>query len=197
MSIKTEDVVKLRKQTGAGMMDCKKALEEANGDFDKAVENLRKKGASVSAKRADKESKEGFIAVYSHGGRVATMVELNSETDFVARNEDFKAFAMDLAMQVAASAPEYISREEVPAEMVKKEMDLELEKAKAEGKPAEIAEKVATGKLEKYYAEVCLLDQPFIKDDKIKVGDLLNEKIASIGENIKVGRIARFEIGKS
>ncbi len=196
MSVKTEDVVKLRKQTGAGMMDCKKALEEANGDFEKAVENLRKKGASVSAKRADRESKEGYIAVYSHGGRVASMVELNSETDFVSRNEDFRAFAMDLAMQVAASAPEYISREEVPAEVTEKELALELEKAKTEGKPADIAEKVAAGKLEKYFAAVCLLDQPFIKDDKIKVGDLLNEKVASIGENIKVGRFSRFEIGK-
>jgi elongation factor Ts len=194
--IKTEDVVKLRKQTGAGMMDCKKALEEASGDFEKAIENLRKKGASVSAKRADRESKEGYIAVYSHGGRVASMVELNSETDFVARNEDFRNFAMDLAMQVAASAPEFISREEVPAETVKKEMDLELEKATADGKPAEIAKKIAEGKIEKYYAEVCLLDQAFIKDDKIKVGDLLNEKVASIGENIKVGRFSRFEIGK-
>lgn len=196
MSIKTEDVVKLRRQTGAGMMDCKKALEEASGDFEKAIENLRKKGASVSAKRADRESKEGYIAVYSHGGRVGSMVELNSETDFVARNDDFRKFAMDLAMQVAASAPEYICREEVPAETVKKEMDLELEKATAEGKPAEIAKKIAEGKIEKYYAEVCLLDQAFIKDDKIKVGDLLNEKVASIGENIKVGRFSRFEIGK-
>lgn len=196
MSIKTEDVVKLRKQTGAGMLDCKKALEEAKGDFEKAVENLRKKGASVSAKRADRESKEGFIGVYTHGGRVAAMVELNSETDFVARNEDFKALAVDLAMQVAASAPEYVSREEVPAETVKKEMDLELEKAKADGKPADLAEKIAQGKIEKFYAEVCLLDQPFIKDDKIKVGDLLHERIASIGENIKVGRFQRFEIGK-
>jgi elongation factor Ts len=196
MPIKTEDVLKLRKQTGAGMMDCKKALEEASGDFEKAVTNLRKKGASVSAKRADKESKEGFIAIYSHGGRVASMVELNSETDFVARNEDFRTFANDLAMQVAASAPEFIERAEVPAELVKKEMDLELEKATADGKPAEIAEKIAEGKIEKFYAEVCLLDQPFIKDDKIKVGDLLNGKIASIGENIKIGRFARFEIGK-
>ena len=196
MSIKTEDVVKLRRQTGAGMMDCKKALEEASGDFEKAIENLRKKGASVSAKRADRESKEGYIAVYSHGGRVGSMVELNSETDFVARNDDFRKFAMDLAMQVAASAPEYICREEVPAETVKKEMDLELEKATAEGKPAEIAKKIAEGKIEKYYAEVCLLDQAFIKDDKIKVGDLLNEKVASIGEYIKVGRFSRFAIGK-
>ncbi|MBW6431726.1 translation elongation factor Ts [Patescibacteria group bacterium] len=196
MSIKTEDVVKLRKQTGAGMMDCKKALEDAAGDLDKAVTELRKKGAKVSAKRADRESNEGFVATYSHGGRIGAMVELNSETDFVAKNEDFRAFAMELAMQVAASAPEYITKEEVPQEVVEKEKKLEIEKATQEGKPKEIAEKIAEGKIEKLYKELCLLEQPYIKDDKMKVGDLLNEKIAAIGENVKVSRIARFEIGK-
>lgn len=196
MTIKTEDVVKLRKQTGAGMMDCKKALEEAGGDFEKAISELRKKGAKVSAKRADRESKEGFVATYSHGGRIGSMVELNSETDFVSKNEDFRAFAMELAMQVAASAPEYITKEEVPAEIIEKEKKLETEKAESEGKPKEIAEKIAEGKIEKLYKELCLLEQPYIKDDKMTVGDLLNEKIAAIGENVKVGRIARFEIGK-
>ena len=196
MTIKTEDVVKLRKQTGAGMMDCKVALEAAAGDFEKAVEELRKKGAKVSAKRADRESKEGFVATYSHGGRIGAMLELNSETDFVAKNEDFRSFAMDLAMQVAAAAPEYISREDVPAEIIEKEKKLEIDKAIAEGKPKEIAEKIAEGKIEKIYQELCLLEQPYIKDDKIKVADLLNEKVAAIGENIKVGKIARFEIGK-
>lgn len=196
MSIKTEDVVKLRKQTGAGMMDCKKALEDAAGDFEKAVEELRKKGAKVSAKRADRESNEGFVATYSHGGRIGAMVELNSETDFVAKNEDFRAFAMELAMQVAASAPEYITKEEVPQEVVDKEKKLEIEKATQEGKPKEIAEKIAEGKIEKLYKELCLLEQHYIKDDKMTVGDLLNEKIAAIGENVKVSRISRFEIGK-
>jgi elongation factor Ts len=196
MSIKTEDVVKLRKQTGAGMMDCKKALQDAAGNFDGALEELRKKGAKVSAKRADRESNEGFVATYSHGGRIGAMVELNSETDFVAKNEDFRAFAMELAMQVAASAPEYITKEEVPQEVVEKEKKLEIEKATEEGKPKEIAEKIAEGKIEKLYKELCLLEQPYIKDDKMTVADLLNEKIAAIGENVKVSRIARFEIGK-
>lgn len=141
MGIKNEDVVKLRKQTGAGMMDCKKTLEEAGGDFDKAIELLRKKGAKISAKRADKEAGEGYIATYSHGGRIGAMVELNSETDFVAKNADFQAFAAELAMQVAATAPKYIGREDVPKDEIEKEEKLELEKAKAEGKPAEIAKK--------------------------------------------------------
>ncbi|MDD3480627.1 MAG: translation elongation factor Ts [Patescibacteria group bacterium] len=197
MAIKTEDIVKLRKQTGAGMLDCKKALEEAKGDFDKALEVLRKKGAKISAKRADREASEGFIATYSHGGRIGAMVELNSETDFVAKNSDFQDFAMELAKQVAAMAPEYIAREDVPKEVVEKELKLEIENAKKEGKPEDIAKKIAEGKIEKMYGEICLLGQAYIKDDKIKVGDLLNEKIASIGENIKVGRIARFEIGRS
>jgi len=196
MSIKTEDIVRLRKQTGAGMMDCKKALEEVGGNFEKAIEELRKKGAKVSAKRADRESKEGFVAVYSHGGRIGSMVELNSETDFVSKNEDFRAFAMDLAMQVAATAPEYVSKEEVPAEKVEKEKRLEVEKAIAEGKTKEIAEKIAEGRVEKVYQEICLLEQPYMKDDKITVADLLNQKIAAIGENVKIGRIARFEVGK-
>ena len=196
MSIRTEDVIKLRKQTGAGMMDCKKALEDSAGNFGKAIEELRRKGAKVSVKRADRESNEGFVATYSHGGRIGAMVELNSETDFVAKNEDFRAFAMELAMQVAASAPEYVTKEEVPREVVQKEKKLEIEKATQEGKSKEIAEKIAEGKIEKLYKELCLLEQSYIKDDKVTVGDLLNEKIAAIGENIKVSRIARFEIGK-
>ncbi len=196
MKVKTEDIVKLRKKTGAGITDCKKALEESGGSFEKATDELRKKGAKMSAKRADRESKEGFVATYSHGGRIGAMVELNSETDFVSKNEDFQSLATDLAMQVAAAAPEYISREDVPADVIKKEKKLELEKALAEGKPKEIAEKIADGKLEKIYEELCLLEQPYIKNDKITIGDLLNEKIAAIGENIKVGRISRFEIGK-
>lgn len=196
MKVKTEDIVKLRKMTGAGITDCKKALEESGGSFEKATDELRKKGAKMSAKRADRESREGFVATYSHGGRIGAMVELNSETDFVSKNEDFRTLAMDLAMQVAAAAPEYVSREEVPADVIKKERKIELEKALAEGKPKEIAEKIADGKTEKIYEELCLLEQPYIKDDKITVGDLLNEKVAAIGENVRVGRISRFEIGK-
>lgn len=195
MAITTKDIAKLRESTGAGMMDCKKALEESNGDFDKAVEHLRKKGAAAGAKRADREAKEGIVAVYSHGGRIGAMVEVNSETDFVARNQDFQDFVKDIAMQVAASAPLYISREEVPAEVVEKEKQIELDKAKEEGKPAEIAEKIVAGKMDKYFAQVCLLEQPFIKDQDKTVGDLLNEKLASIGEKIEIRRFARFELG--
>lgn len=195
MSITTQDIAKLRQDTGAGMMDCKKALEESNGDFEKAVEYLRKKGAASGAKRADRDAKEGFVATYSHGGRIGAMVEVNSETDFVAKNEDFQSFAKDIAMQVAASAPLYISRENVPAEAIQKEKDIELAKAKEEGKPAEIAEKIVAGKIEKYFAQVCLLEQPFIKDQDVTVGDLLNDKLASIGEKIEIRRFERFELG--
>lgn len=196
MTVSLEDVKKLRESTGAGMADCKKALEESDGNYDKAIEYLRKKGAATSAKRADREAKEGFIAVYSHGGRIASMVEVNSETDFVARNKDFQTFAAEIAMQVAASMPEYVSREEVPADVVKKEQEIELEKAKAEGKPAEIAKKIVEGKLEKFYASVCLLEQPYIKNPDITVDDFLNEKVAAIGEKIQIRRFARFEVGK-
>lgn len=195
MAITTQDIAKLRQSTGAGMMDCKKALEESNGDFDKAVDYLRKKGAASGAKRAERDAKEGVIVTYSHGGRIGAMVEVNSETDFVARNEDFQAFAKDIAMQIAASAPLYVSREDVPAELVEKEKALEIEKAKEEGKPAEIAEKIVAGKIEKYYASICLLEQPFIKDQDVTVGDLLNEKLASIGEKIEIRRFVRFELG--
>jgi elongation factor Ts len=196
MAISTQDIVKLRESTGAGMMDCKKALEDSNGDFEKAVEYLRKKGAATSAKRADREAKEGIVSMYSHGGRIGAMVEVNCETDFVARNEDFQAFAKDIAMQVAAAGAQYITREEVPQELLKKEKELYLAKAKEDGKPAEIAEKIAEGKIEKFYEEICLLDQNYIKDNTLKVRDLLNEKVASIGEKIEIRRFARFELGQ-
>lgn len=196
MAVTLEEVKKLRESTGAGMTDCKKALEESKGDFDKAVEYLRKKGAASAAKRADREAKEGIIITYSHGGRIGSMVEVNSETDFVARNEDFQNFAKDIAMQVAAASPLYISREEVPADIIAKEKEIESEKLKNEGKPKEMIEKIVEGKMEKYYEQVCLLDQPFIKDPSIKIRDLLNDKLASIGEKIEIRRFERFELGK-
>lgn len=196
MLVTIEEIKKLRESTGAGMADCKNALEESKGDFDKAIEILRRKGAATSAKRAERDAKEGFVAVYSHGGRIGSMVELNCETDFVSRNEDFRAFAMDLAMQVAAQSPDYVSRNEVPKEEIEKERKLELEKAIDEGKPKEIAEKIADGKIDKYFERVCLLEQPFIKDPSVKVQDLLNEKLASIGEKLEIRRISRFELGK-
>lgn len=191
-----EEIKKLRDACGAGISDCKKALEESKGDFDKAIEYLRKKGAASAAKRADRVANEGYIATYSHGGRIAAMVEVNSETDFVAKNEDFKKFANEIAMQVAAAAPLFVSREEVPADVVAKEREIETEKAKAEGKPAEIAEKIVEGKLEKFYETIVLLEQPYIKDPAVKVQDLLNEKLAAIGEKIQIRRFCRFELGK-
>ncbi len=196
MTIKATDVAELRKKTGAGMMDCKKALEESSGNMEKAIEYLRKKGAATSVKRADKEAKEGYVACYAHGGRIGSIVEVNCETDFVAKNNDFKQFATDIAMQVAASAPKYLSEEDVPKDVVEKEMKIETERAEKEGKPKDIAKKVAEGKMKKYYSEVCLLSQPFIKDTDITVSDLLNDKLASIGENIKIARFDRYEIGE-
>jgi elongation factor Ts len=195
MSITTKEIQTLREKSGAGMMDCKKALEESAGDIEKAIDCLRKKGAATALKRADKEAKEGYVAVYSHGGRIGSMVEVNCETDFVAKNEDFKKFAMDIAMQVAASSPAYLSRSDVPKEVVAKEQEIEMEKIKGEKKPKEILDKIISGKIDKFYAEVCLLEQTYIKDDKLKVQDLLNEKLASIGEKIEIKRFVRFELG--
>jgi elongation factor Ts len=190
-----EDIKKLREVSGAGMMDCKKALEESKGDMDKAIECLRKKGAAVAAKRAEREAKEGVVAIYSHGGRLGAMVEVNCETDFVAKNEGFKAFAQDLAMQVAGANPLYVSREEVPADVVAKEREIETEKLKGEGKPENIIEKILEGKLDKFYGEVCLLEQPYIKDPDLKVQSLIDEQVAKIGEKIQVRRFVRFELG--
>lgn len=190
-----EEIKKLREKTGVGMMDCKKALEESNGDIEKAVECLRKRGAAVAAKRAEREAKEGVIAVYNHGTKLASMVELNCETDFVAKNEAFREFAAELAMQVAAANPLYVSREEVPAEIIEKEREIESERLKAEGKPENVIEKALEGKLNKFYGEVCLLEQPFIKDDKLTIQNLLDEQVAKIGEKIQVRRFVRFELG--
>jgi elongation factor Ts len=196
MTVSIDDIKKLRESCGAGMADCKKALEEAEGDFDKAIEYLRKKGAASAEKRADREAKEGYIASYSHGGRIAAMVEVNSETDFVSKNEDFRKFAMEIAMQVAAAAPQYVTREEVPADVIAKEKEIELEKIKDQGKSKEIAEKIIDGKIEKFYEQVVLLEQPYIKDPSVKIQDLLNEKLVAIGEKIQIRRFCRFELGK-
>lgn len=190
-----EDIKKLRECTGAGMMDCKKVLEEAGGDFDKAIELLRKKGAATAAKRAEREAKEGVIVSYIHGNRIGALLELNSETDFVARNEDFKALAQDLVMHVAASAPEYVSPEDVPAEIVEKEKEIEREQLKDSGKPADVVEKIIEGKINKFYSQVCLVKQPFVKDPNVTIEDILNEKTAAIGEKIAIRRFARFELG--
>ncbi len=191
-----ENIAKLREMCGAGMMDCKKALEEAGGDFDKAIEVLRKKGAATAAKRAERDAKEGIIVSYIHNGRIGALLELNSETDFVARNEDFQALANDLVMHVAAAAPEYVSPDDVPAEVVAKEREIEAEKLKEAGKPAEVIEKILDGKISKYYSQVCLVKQPFVKNPDITIEDLINEKTAAIGEKLAVRRFVRYELGK-
>jgi len=195
MKINLNEVTKLREMTGVGMMDCKKALEEANGDFDKAIELLRKKGAATAAKRAEREANQGLIVSYIHNGRIGAMLELNSETDFVARNDDFKNLANELVMQVAASSPLYVTREEVPKELVEKELEIEKSKLMDQKKPKEIIDKILEGKMDKFYSTICLLEQPYIKDQNLSIQDLLNDKTAAIGEKLVVRRFARFELG--
>ncbi len=196
MSISLEDISKLREMTGVGMMDCKKSLVEADGDIEKAIDLLRKKGAATAAKRIDREANQGLIVSYLHNNRIGAMLELNSETDFVARNEDFKNLANELVMQVAAASPLYISRSDVPKDLVDKEKDIETVKLKSEGKPAEIIDKILTGKIDKYFSTICLLEQPYMKDPDISIQDLIDGKTAAIGEKLVVKRFARFELGK-
>ena len=196
MAISAQLIKELREKTGAGMMDCKKALSETNGDMDKAVDFLREKGLASVAKKASRIASEGLVESYIHGGRIGVLVEVNSETDFVAKNEEFKAFVRDIAMQVAAVAPKYVSREEVPAEEVEHEKMVLTEQARGENKPEHIIEKMVEGRLEKFYEEICLLDQDFIKDPDKKIRDILNDLIAKIGENIKIRRFVRFEVGE-
>ncbi|WHH58967.1 translation elongation factor Ts [Petroclostridium sp. X23] len=195
--ITAEQVKELRERTGAGMMDCKKVLTEAKGDMEKAIELLREKGLAAAAKKAGRIAAEGLVEAYIHGnGRIGVLVEVNSETDFVAKNEEFKEFVKDVAMQIAAANPQYVSREEVPAEMVEKEKEILRAQALNEGKPEKIVDKMVEGRIEKFYKEVCLLEQPFIKDPDKSIKDLLTEKIAKIGENMNIRRFARFEKGE-
>ncbi|WP_456456374.1 translation elongation factor Ts [Thermovibrio sp.] len=195
--ITTQMIKELREKTGAGIVECKKALVEAGGDMAKAEEILRKKGAAKAAKKADRATAEGAVFAYIHaGGKVGALVELNCETDFVARNETFKELGHEIALQVAAMAPEYVSREEVPQEVVEKEKEILREQALKEGKPENIVEKIVEGRLNKFFSEKCLLDQPWIKDDSKTIKDLLTDYITKLGENIKVKRFARFEVGK-
>ncbi len=194
MAISAADVKKLRDATSAGMKDCKNALEEAGGDFDKAVEVLRKAGVAKAAKKAGREAKEGLVGSYVHSnGKIATLVELNCESDFVARNEMFQNLLKNLCMQVAAANPIAVRPEELPEDVIEKEK--EVYRAEAGDKPDHIVEKIVEGKLRKFYEETCLLEQPFIKDDKMKVKDLVTDMVAKLGENIQVGRIARIQIG--
>ncbi|MBS6534398.1 translation elongation factor Ts [Peptoniphilus harei] len=196
MAITAAMVKELREKSGAGMMDCKKALTETNGDMDKAVDFLREKGLASVAKKSSRIASEGLVESYVHGGRIGVLVEVNSETDFVAKNEEFQDFVKDIAMQIAAVAPKYVSREEVPAEEVEHEKNILTEQARSENKPEHIIEKMVEGRLEKFYEEICLLDQDFIKDSDKKIRDILNDLIAKIGENIKIRRFVRFEVGE-
>jgi elongation factor Ts len=197
MSITASQIADLRAQTGAGMMDCKQALTETNGDMVKAAELLRKKGAAKAAKRADKVAADGAVVSYIHaGGKIGVLVEVNCETDFVAKNDGFKALANDVAMHIAAVSPKYISRQDVPAESVEKEKSIYRDQMKNDKKPAEIIEKIVDGKINKYFSEVCLLEQPFVKDEDKTVEQLLSEKSAEIGEKISVRRFVRYELGE-
>lgn len=198
MAITTEMVKELRAATGAGVLEAKKALEEHNGNFDKAVDMLREKGAARAAKRADRTAKEGMIELYAHpGNRVGVMLELNCETDFVARNDQFRNLAHDLALHIAASSPRYLNIEDVPAGELEREMAVLRSQAIAEGKPAEIADKIVAGRMNKFYEEFCLMEQPFIKDESIKIKEMLTDTIRQTGENIIVRRFARYELGES
>jgi elongation factor Ts len=196
--ITSEIVKKLRDKTGAGMMDCKRALAETNGDMEQAIEYLRKKGAAVAAKRADKETNQGVVEAYIHaGGRIGAMVELNCETDFVAKTPGFKQLAHDIAMQIAAMTPQYVSREQVPQEIIDKEIEIYKTQAQNEGKPAQVAEKIAQGRLDKFYQETVLLEQSFIKDSGKTIKDIIEEETAKVGEKISVRRFFRYHLGES
>ena len=189
-------VKELREKTGAGIMDCKEALTECDADMEKAVEFLRKKGLATAAKRAGRAMTEGIVQPYVHlGGKLGVLVEVNCETDFVAKNEDFQEFAKNMAMQIAATNPVGITADDVPQEVVDKEMEIYREQAREMGKPEKIIDKIAQGKMEKFYKDSCLLNQPYVKDPNITVQDLLNELIAKIGENISVRRFTRFQVG--
>jgi elongation factor Ts len=187
----------LREKTGAGMMDCKKALAESGGNFEKAVDYLRQKGLATAAKRAGRVASEGRIGSYIHAGaKIGVLVEVNCETDFVAKTDDFQNFAKDLAMQIAASTPLFVRREEVPPEALEKEREIYRIQAREAGKPEKVIDKIVDGKLEKYYGEVCLLEQVFVKDTDIKIQDLLNGLIGKLGEKIEIRRFARFQVGE-
>lgn len=203
MAISASQVKELREISGAGMMDCKKALEATDGNMEKAIEYLREQGLAKTAKKAGRITAEGLVDSYIHGGRIGAIVEVNSETDFVAKNEEFKSFVKDICMQVAASSPKYVSREDVPAEQVEHEREILLAQAlnEADSKMPEdkkkmIAEKKVEGRLSKFYSEICLLDQPFIKDPDQTVEKVLKNLIAKIGENIVIRRFQRFEVGE-
>ncbi|HDL04705.1 MAG TPA: translation elongation factor Ts [candidate division Zixibacteria bacterium] len=197
MEITAQLVKELREKTGAGMMDCKKALAETGGDTEKAIHYLREKGIAKAAGKAGRSTKEGIITSYIHAGsKLGVLVEINCETDFVARTEDFQAFAKDIAMQIAASNPLTVSRDELDQKRIEEEKEIYRQQALNEGKPEKIIDKIVDGKLDKYYSEVCLMDQPFVKDGDKTITDVVNETIARLGENIGIKRFTRFQLGE-
>ncbi|MEW6459292.1 MAG: translation elongation factor Ts [Bacillota bacterium] len=197
MEVSAKLVKELRERTGSGMMDCKKALVETGGDLEKAVDYLREKGLAAAAKRAGRTVSEGLIESYIHGaGRIGVLVEVNCETDFVAKTDEFRAFARDVAMQIAAARPEFVGRADVPAETLDRERRVLRAQALNEGKPEKIVDKMVEGRLEKFFRENCLLEQPFIKNPDVAVQDVLKETVARLGENIVIKRFARFQLGE-
>lgn len=197
MEVTAQQVKELREKTGAGMMDCKKALTETGGDFDKAINYLRERGIAKAASKAGRSTKEGVIASYIHpGDKLGVLVELNCETDFVARTTEFRTLAKDICMQIAATNPLAVSREGLDPKVIEEEMAIYRQQALNEGKPEKILDKIVAGKLDKYYAEVCLMEQPFVKDGEKTITDIINDAIAKIGENISVKRFVRFRLGE-
>lgn len=198
MTVSANAVKELREKTGAGIMDCKAALAESKGDPEKAVELLRQKGLAAAQKRAGRTTSEGLIISYIHaGGKIGVLLELNCETDFVAKTPDFVGLAKDLAMQVAAASPQYILREEVPPTLLEKERDIYRVQAQSSKKPPQVIEKIVDGKVEKFYQEVCLMEQPFIRDSNMSIRDVIKQKISTIGENIVVKRFCRYRLGEN
>ncbi len=197
MEVNASTVKELREKTGAGVMDCKKALAECSGNLEKAVDYLRQKGLAAAAKKMSRVAAEGLVGAYIHaGGKIGVMVELNCETDFVARTPEFQALLKDIAMQVAAASPRYIRREDVPAEEVERERGIYRSQVLEQGKPEKIVDKIVDGKLDRFYSEICLVEQAFIKDPDKKVGDLLQDAVARMGENIQVRRFMRYQVGE-
>jgi elongation factor Ts len=197
MDIDVSSVKDLRQKTGAGIMDCKRALKEAQGNVEKAIELLRRKGLAKAAKRGARRADEGLVGSYIHpGGRIGVLVEVNCETDFVARTQEFKDFVKDISMHIAASDPQYLAREDVPEEVIQKEKDILRTQAVEIGKPEKVIDRIVEGKMEKFFSEVCLLEQPYVKDLDLTVGDLLNSLMGKIGERISIRRFTRYQLGE-
>jgi elongation factor Ts len=197
MAITTEQIKALREETGAGILDCRKALQEANGDFEIALNHLREKGLATAAKRADREASEGIVELYSHGdGRVGVMVEVNCETDFVARSEKFRIYAHELALQIAAANPEYISEQDIPESVLEAEREKARSYAREEGKPEGVIERIVEGRLKKFVDDACLMSQPYIRDDSLTIQELHSQNVGSIGENMIIRRFVRWELGE-